>query len=114
MQHIQNDTIVPMYQTSIDCETAGQFSGKMVVSMRPLNSKDTIRSIQISSRFPAVHGAPIHLGNPEEIGIKDLMKPEYGDPPRALRSDEMPVFLGLWCYPAIYFRKIKTRFLYYS
>ena len=82
MQHIENNTIVPMYQTSIECETAGQFSGKMVVSMRPLNAKDAIKSIEISSRFPAVHGAPIHLGNPDEIGIKDIMKPEFGDPPR--------------------------------
>ena len=63
IQHIENNTIVPMYRTSIDCEPAGQFSGKLVVSMRPLNSKDAIRSIQISSRFPAVHGAPIHLGD---------------------------------------------------
>ena len=92
IQHIENNTIVPMYRTSIDCEPAGQFSGKLVVSMRPLNSKDTIRSIQISSRFPAVHGAPIHLGNPDEIGIKDIMKPEYGDPPRAIANDEIPVF----------------------
>ena len=92
IQHIENNTIVPMYQTSIDCEPAGQFSGKLVVSMRPLNSKDAIRSIQISSRFPAVHGAPIHLGDPAEIGITDIMKPEYGDAPRAFRNNEIPVF----------------------
>mgnify|MGYP001346338418 CR=1 FL=1 len=92
IQHIQNDTIVPMYRTSIDCVSAGQFSGKLVVSMRPLKSKDAIRSIQITSKYPAVHGAPIHLGNPEEIGIKDLMKPEYGDPPRSLNNNEIPVF----------------------
>ena len=67
IQHIENNTIVPMYRTSIDCEPAGQFSGKLVVSMRPLNAKDAIRSIQISSRFPAVHGAPVHLGDPTEI-----------------------------------------------
>ena len=92
IQHIENNTIVPMYRTSIDCKPAGQFSGKLVVSMRPLNSKDTIRSIKISSRFPAVHGAHIHLGNPDEIGIKNIMKPEYGDPPRTLKNDEIPVF----------------------
>ena len=92
IQHIENNTIVPMYKTSIDCEPAGQFSGKLVVSMRPLSSKDTIRSIQISSRFPAVHGAPVHVGNPDEIGIKDIMKPEYGDPPRTIKNNEIPVF----------------------
>jgi uncharacterized protein YcsI (UPF0317 family) len=110
MQHIQNDTIVPMYQTSIDCEKAGQFSGKMVVSMRPLNSKDTIRSIEISSRFPAVHGAPIHLGNPKEIGIKDLMKPDYGDPPRTLKKDEMPVFWACGVTPQSILEKSKPDF----
>jgi len=92
IQHIENNTIVPMYQTSIDCEPAGQFSGKLVVSMRPLNAKDAIRSIQISSRFPAVHGAPVHLGDPAEIGIKDIMKPEYGDAPRTFQNNEIPVF----------------------
>jgi uncharacterized protein YcsI (UPF0317 family) len=81
-----------MYRTSIDCEPAGQFSGKLVVSMRPLNSRDAIRSIQISSRFPAVHGAPVHLGDPSEIGIKDIMNPEYGDPPKAFKNNEIPVF----------------------
>ena len=62
------------------------------MSMRPLNAKDAIRSIQISSRFPAVHGAPVHLGDPTEIGIKDIMKPEYGDAPRAFHNNEIPVF----------------------
>ena len=61
--------------------------------MRPLNAKDAIRSIQISSRFPAVHGAPIHMGNPDEIGIQNIMKPEYGDPPSApIKNNELPVF----------------------
>jgi len=93
MPHIKNDTTVPMYRTNIDSEPAGQFSGKLVVSMRPLNAKDAIRSIQISSRFPAVHGAPIHMGNPDEIGIQNIMKPEYGDPPSApIKNNELPVF----------------------
>ena len=110
IQHIENDTIVPMYQTSIDCEKSGKFSGKMVVSMRPLNSKDTIRSIEISSRYPAVHGAPIHLGNPKEIGIKDLMKPEYGNPPRNLKKDEIPVFWACGVTPQLILEKSKPDF----
>jgi uncharacterized protein YcsI (UPF0317 family) len=92
MQHIENDTVVPMYRTSIDCKPAGKFSGKVVVSMRPLTAKDAIRSIQISSRFPAVHGAPIHLGDPAKIGINDIMKPDYGDAPRPLEDGEIPIF----------------------
>ncbi len=60
--------------------------------MRHLNSKDAIRSIQISSRLPAVHGAPIHLGDTSEIGVKDIMKHEYGDPTKAFKNNEIPVF----------------------
>ena len=39
-----------------------------------------------------MHGAPVHVGNPDEIGIKDIMKPEYGDPPRTIKNNEIPVF----------------------
>ena len=70
-----------MYRTSIDCTPAGAFSGKMIVSMRMMTPADAIRAVQVTSRFPAVHGAPVHIGIPEAIGIKDLMKPDYGDPP---------------------------------
>jgi uncharacterized protein YcsI (UPF0317 family) len=63
----------------------------MVVSMRPFHPAQAIRAIQITSRFPAVHGAPIHIGLPELIGIQDLGKPDYGDCIE-LRSDELPVF----------------------
>jgi len=99
-----------MYQTSIECKAAGQFSGQMVVSMRPLNAKDAIKSIEISSRFPAVHGAPIHLGNPEEIGIKDIMKPEFGDPPRVLKKNEIPVFWACGVTPQSILEKSKPDF----
>ena len=69
LRHIEHDTVVPMYRTSIDCVPAGRFKGKMVVSMRPFTPADAIRAVQITSRFPAVHGAPVHLGLPEAIGI---------------------------------------------
>jgi uncharacterized protein YcsI (UPF0317 family) len=78
-------------RTSIACVPAGPFRGPMVVSMRPFTPAHAIRAIQITSRFPAVHGAPIHIGLPELIGIQDLAKPDYGDSVE-LRSDELPVF----------------------
>jgi uncharacterized protein YcsI (UPF0317 family) len=80
-----------MYRTSIACEAAGPFAGPMVVSMRPLKPKDVIRAVQITSRFPAVHGAPVHLGLPQSIGIADIAKPDYGDPV-PVAADELPVF----------------------
>lgn len=63
----------------------------MVVSMRPIPEKDVIRAVQVTSRFPAVHGAPIHIGNPESIGIKDIEKPDFGDRV-TIRPREIPVF----------------------
>lgn len=92
MHHIERDTIVPMYRTNIDCIPAGRFSGKMVVSMRMMTPKQAIRSIQITSRFPNVHGAPVHFGLPESIGVADIMKPDYGAPPPVVRDDLVPVF----------------------
>ena len=92
MHHIERNTIVPMWRTSIDCVPAGPFRGKMVVSMRMLTPADAIRSIQITSRYPAVHGAPVHIGLPEQIGIADLMRPDFGDPPAVYDNTLIPVF----------------------
>ena len=79
MRHMTHGSIVPMYRTSITCTSAGIFGGPLVVSMRPMHPAQAIRAVQITSRFPTVHGAPVHIGLPEVIGIKDLMKPDYGD-----------------------------------
>jgi len=91
LRHITLNVTVPMYRTSIATAPAGPFHGPMVVSMRPLKPADAIRAIQITTRFPAVHGAPVHIGKPELIGIADLTKPDYGDP-LPLGADEIPVF----------------------
>jgi uncharacterized protein YcsI (UPF0317 family) len=91
MRHIQQNLNVAMYRSNIATETAGVFSGPMVVSMRPFKAADAIRAIQITSRFPDVHGAPVHIGNPELIGIADLSKPDYGDAVDVM-ADEIPVF----------------------
>jgi uncharacterized protein YcsI (UPF0317 family) len=92
LYHIDHDTVVSMYRTSIDCVPAGPFRGKMVVSMRMMTPADAIRAIQVTSRFPSVHGAPVHIGMPEAIGIEDLMKPDYGDPPPVVEKGLLPVF----------------------
>ena len=91
LKHVSAGTTVPMYRTNVMCEPAGQFSGPLVVSMRPMNAGDAIRAIEITSRFPAVHGAPVHLGDPALIGIRDLSRPDYGDPVD-ISPDELPVF----------------------
>jgi uncharacterized protein YcsI (UPF0317 family) len=100
LRHIEDDTTVPMYRTSIDCVPAGRFRGKMVVSMRPFLPADAIRVIQITSRFPAVHGAPVHIGMPEAIGIQDLARPDFGDPP-VIAAGELPLFWGCGVTPQV-------------
>jgi uncharacterized protein YcsI (UPF0317 family) len=91
LRHVEHKVRVPMYRTNIACSPAGPFAGPMVVSMRPLKPAQAIRAVQITSRFPSVHGAPVHLGHPHSIGIADIHKPDYGDPV-PIAADEIPVF----------------------
>jgi uncharacterized protein YcsI (UPF0317 family) len=91
LRHMTCDCNVPMYRTSIATEPAGPFHGPLVVSMRPMTPADAIRAVQVTTRFPSVHGAPIHLGKPDMIGIKDIAKPDYGDAV-PIKDDEIPVF----------------------
>jgi uncharacterized protein YcsI (UPF0317 family) len=91
VRHIEQGRNVPMYRTNIATEAAGPFNGPMVVTMRPMRAQAVIRAIQVTSRFPEVHGAPVHLGDPSLIGIADLGKPDYGDAVD-VRADEIPVF----------------------
>ncbi|HZR87570.1 MAG TPA: putative hydro-lyase [Bradyrhizobium sp.] len=91
IKHIERNLRVPMYRTNIACGSAGPFAGPMVVSMRPFKPADAIRAVQITTRFPSVHGAPVHLGHPHLIGINNITKPDYGDAV-PVEDDEIPVF----------------------
>jgi len=91
IRHIEEKLNVPMYRTNIPCRGAGVFQGEMVVSMRPLSPANAIKAVQITSRYPSVHGAPVHLGFPEQIGIDDISQPDFGDPVW-VDFEELPVF----------------------
>lgn len=91
VRHITMGCNVPMYKTNIQCKPAGVFNGPYVVSMRPIKIDDVQRAYNITGKFPHVHGAPIHSGNPEEIGIRDINKPDYGDAVE-IKEGEVPVF----------------------
>lgn len=91
VRHIEENRNVPMYLTNIDCEPAGVFSGKMVVSMRPIPSDQIVKAVNITASMPRVHGTPIHIGSPEQIGIKDINKPDFGDSV-TINPGETPVF----------------------
>jgi uncharacterized protein YcsI (UPF0317 family) len=91
MHHMTLGKNVPMYRTNVPTTPAGPFHGPLVVSMRSFKPADAIRAIQITSRFPGVHGAPVHLGLPEQIGIRNIAKPDWGnvvDVP----AGELPLF----------------------
>ncbi len=100
VRHIEENTNVPMYQTNIRCQSAGVFSGNLVVSMRPLTPIQAIKAVEITSRFPKAHGAPIHIGNPEEIGITNINKPDFGDTV-TINQGEIPVFWACGVTPQV-------------
>lgn len=91
LRHVDRGHNVAMYRTNIPCKPAGRFDGDMVVSMRPVKSRDVARAVEITARFPHVHGAPVHIGHPRAIGIADLARPDFGDPVEIM-DDEVPVF----------------------
>jgi uncharacterized protein YcsI (UPF0317 family) len=109
LRHVEMGVRVPMYRTSIPCAPAGRFSGPMVVSMRPLTPAQAIRAVQITTRFPSVHGAPVHLGRPDLIGIRDIQAPDYGDPV-AIRDDEIPVFWACGVTPQSVIAAVRPAF----
>lgn len=109
VRHVDLGLNVPMYRTNIDCEPAGIFSGPLVVSMRPMKPADAIRAVQITSRFPAVHGAPVHLGFPEQIGISDIAQPDFGEAV-PIEPEELPVFWACGVTPQAVLMQAKLDF----
>ena len=91
VRHIEEGCNVPMYVTSIPCAPAGVFHGNMVVSMRPMPVSEAIRSTLITGGMPRVHGAPVHIGDPALIGIRDISRPDFGDAV-TIAPGEVPVF----------------------
>jgi uncharacterized protein YcsI (UPF0317 family) len=91
LAHQEQGVNVPMYVTNRRCAPAGSFEGPLVVSMRPFAPSDVPRAVEVSARFPAMHGAPLHVGDPGALGIADLGVPDFGDPVR-IASGEVPVF----------------------
>jgi len=100
MRHIDEGRNVPMYKTNIQCESAGVFSGPMVVSMRPIKKEQVVRAIQITSRYPSVHGAPIHIDDPKGLGIEKIDCPDFGESV-TVKEGEVPVFWACGVTPQL-------------
>ena len=103
LRHWNDGSVCPMYLTGIECAPAGRFHGRLVVSMRPFTPADAIKAVQITSRYPRVHGAPVHLGMPERIGIENIERAWQGDDP-ALAAGELPVFWACGVTPQVALR----------
>jgi uncharacterized protein YcsI (UPF0317 family) len=91
LRHIEEGRNVAMWKTNMACRPAGRFHGPMVVSMRPIPIRQLPRAVTTTARFPDAHGAPIHVGDPAQIGITDLASPDWGDAVE-IRPGEVPVF----------------------
>lgn len=106
IRHIEEGKNVPMYITNIECTPAGIFNGPMVVSMRPIPEELVQKATEITSRYPRVHGAPIHAGDPSKIGIKDISKPDFGDAV-TIKKGEVPVFWACGVTPQAAVMRVK-------
>ncbi|MBX6754619.1 MAG: putative hydro-lyase [Thermorudis peleae] len=91
VRHVQCGCNVPMYRTNWPCHPAGIFAGPLVVSLRMIPGPLVARAVAVTARFPNVHGAPIHIGDPAALGIADLSRPDWGDPP-VMEPGDVPVF----------------------
>jgi uncharacterized protein YcsI (UPF0317 family) len=91
VRNIEQGANVSMYRTQVQCRPAGRLSGPLVVSMRPVPAGQVVTAVQVTSRMPQVHGAPVHVGEPDALGVADLAHPDFGDPVEAEDGD-VPVF----------------------
>jgi uncharacterized protein YcsI (UPF0317 family) len=100
VRHVEQGRNVPIYVTSRMCWPAGIFSGPLAVTMRPVPPDLVATAVQVTARYPAVHGAPVHVGSPAALGIADLSRPDFGDPVRAEDGD-VPVFWACGVTPQV-------------
>jgi uncharacterized protein YcsI (UPF0317 family) len=100
VRHVQEGRNVPMYKTNLPLRPAGVFSSELVVTMRPVSAELVARAAVVTARYPKAHGAPVHVGDPEAIGIEDLARPDFGDPV-SVRDGEIPVFWACGVTPQL-------------
>ena len=110
IRNISEGKNVPMFVTNIPTSPAGIFTGPTVVSMRPIPKDKIVKAVQVTSRFPGVHGSPIQIGDSEKIGIRDVFNPDFGDPTDIL-DDEVPVFWACGVTPQAVAMEAKLPFM---
>lgn len=100
----------PVYLTNRETVSAGRVSGPLVVSMRsfPADMVDAVAAL--TARFPTGHGAPVHIGDPAELGIEDLRTPDFGPAPD-LYEAEVPMFWACGVTPQLVLPQLRSRTL---
>lgn len=109
VRHVEAGSNVAMYRTDRECRPAGSLSGPLVVSMRPVPADQVATAVRVTSRYPAVHGAPVHIGSPGDIGVRDLDAPDFGEPVE-IRPGEVPVFWACGVTPQTAVMRSKPSF----
>ena len=100
LKFFDKNDVAGVYITNVDTVPAGPFRGPLMVTMRAFKPADAIRAIQITSRFPNVHGAPVHIGNPAGIGV-DLRHRYQNVGDGEVGEDELPVFWACGLTPQL-------------
>jgi uncharacterized protein YcsI (UPF0317 family) len=100
LKFLERGSVAGVYVTNIATVPAGPFQGPLVVTMRAFKPADAIRAVQVTSRFPNVHGAPVHLGNPGQIGV-DLTRRYHNVGDGEVAGDELPVFWACGLTPQL-------------
>jgi uncharacterized protein YcsI (UPF0317 family) len=109
-RNVELDTKVPMFVSNIACVPAGRFHGPMVVTMRPIPEARVEFVRELSARYPHAHGAPLHVGDPEAIGIADLSRPDYGEA-APIYAGEIPVFWACGVTPQAVAEKARVEYM---
>lgn len=110
LAHVEQGRNVPMYVTARECAPCGAFAGPMVVSMRPYRADETPLVVSVTSRYPAMHGAPVHVGNPDALGVRNLDAPEFGEAVE-IAEDQIPVFWACGVTPQAVAMKARPPFM---
>ncbi|XP_003787035.1 D-glutamate cyclase, mitochondrial isoform X1 [Otolemur garnettii] len=79
------------YKTTVPCVTHAGFSCPLVVTVRAVPEDKLGKLVQASCSLGGERGQPIHIGDPGLLGIKELSKPDYGDPV-VCQPGDVPVF----------------------
>lgn len=110
VRHLEQHSNVSMYETTLPLQPSGAFQGKLVVSMRPIPADDLARAVQLTKPLSLAHGEPVHMGDPDALGIRDLAQPDYGDPVE-INDGDIPVFWACGVTTQAVARRCKIPFM---